>query len=122
MRSAIDYLNQVGVENILQHEQELVAAAQAEIETIPGLKIYGPAPSEKAGIISFSVEGVSTQDLAIFMDRRGVALRAGHHCAMPLHKRLDVPNTLRASFYLYNTMDDVGHFTQALTEVVEKLR
>ena len=122
MRSAIEYLNQIGVENILAHEQELVATAQSELEKISGLQIYGPAPEEKAGIISFTVEDVSTQDLAIFMDRRGVALRAGHHCAMPLHKRLGVSNTLRASFYLYNTQDDVQQFTQSLAEVVEKLR
>ena len=122
MRSAIEYLNRIGVENILQHEQNLVAAAQSELEKIPGLQIYGPAASEKAGIISFSVDGVATQDLAIFMDRQGVALRAGHHCAMPLHKRLGVSNTLRASFYLYNTTEDVERFTQAFTTVVDKLR
>ncbi len=122
MLSAIEYLEMVGIQNILHHEQALVEAAEKEMNTISGLRIHGPKPHQKAGISSFTVEGISTQDLAIFMDRRGIALRAGHHCAMPLHDRLGIPNSLRASFYLYNTMDDVERFTSALKEVVEKLR
>lgn len=122
MLSAIDYLKQVGIEKILDHERALIQVAQTEMEKIPGLTIYGPRPDHKAGIISFTVDGISTQDLAIFMDRRGVALRAGHHCAMPLHERMGIANSLRASFYLYNTMDDVQRFVDALNVVVEKLR
>lgn len=122
MLSAIEYLENVGIGNILEHEQNLVAAAEKEMVNVAGLKIHGPSPHQKAGISSFTVDGISTQDLAIFMDRRGIALRAGHHCAMPLHDRLGIPNSLRASFYLYNTMDDVERFTSALKEVVEKLR
>ena len=101
MLSAVEYLKNVGLENILAHEQALTETAETAMRDISGLTIYGPKPNQKAGIISFSVEGASTQDIAIFMDRKGVALRAGHHCAMPLHERLGVPNTLRASFYLY---------------------
>lgn len=122
MLSAIEYLQRVGIEHILPHEQSLVRAAEERMKTIKGLEIYGPAADQKAGISSFTVDGISTQDLAIFLDRRGVAVRAGHHCAMPLHARLGIPNSIRASFYLYNTMDDVERFTTALEEVVEKLR
>lgn len=122
MLSAIEYLERLGIENILQHEQSLVRAAEERMRGIDGLTIYGPAPDLKAGISSFTVKGVSTQDLAIFLDRRGIAVRAGHHCAMPLHERLGIPNSVRASFYLYNTMDDVERFVTALEEVVEKLR
>ena len=122
MLSAIEYLERLGIENILQHEQSLVRAAEERMRAIDGLTIHGPAPELKAGISSFTVEGISTQDLAIFLDRRGIAVRAGHHCAMPLHERLGIPNSIRASFYLYNTMDDVERFATALEEVVEKLR
>lgn len=122
LRSAVEYLENLGIEHILGHEQNLVRAAHTRMLEIEGLKIYGPDPDQKAGIISFSVDGISAQDMAVFMDRQGVALRAGHHCAMPLHKRLGIANSLRASFYIYNTMDDVHRFTEALAEVVNKLR
>ncbi len=122
MLSAIEYLNKIGLENILEHEQMLARRAHDAIAHINGLRIFGPPPEDKAGIVSFVVDGISTQDIAIFMDRRGIALRAGHHCAMPLHERLGVPNSLRASFYIYNTTKDVDRFAEALHEVVEKLR
>ena len=79
-------------------------------------------PPNRAGIVSFVVEGLSPQDISIFLDRAGVAIRAGHHCTMPLHDYLDIRSSCRASFYLYNTEQDVEIFVDALKNVVEKLR
>ncbi len=120
--AAIDYLNQVGIQAIAQHERELCQQACASLSQIEGLRIFGPAPGERAGILSFVVDGLATQDLAIFLDRQGCAIRAGHHCAMPLHDHLGLRNSCRASFYLYNTADEVEQFVEALKKVIAKLR
>ena len=89
---------------------------------IEGLRILGPEPDLKDGIVSFVIDGLSPQDISIFLDRGGVAIRAGHHCAMPLHQYLGVRNSCRASFYLYNTVEEVEQFAEILKSVVVKLR
>lgn len=122
LAAAIDYLQEVGLQEIFQHEQKLVAQCLEQIETLPGIKILGPAANQRVGLVSFTVEGVNSQDLARFLDFRGIAVRAGHHCAMPLHQRFDIPNSVRASFYLYNTEDEVSRFCEELPGVIEKLR
>ena len=94
----------------------------AMLERIDGLKIWGPPPAEKAGLVSFSVDGVHPNDLAAVLDQRGIAVRAGHHCAMPLHQRLGVPATTRASFYLYNTLDEVDRLGEAMAYALRLLR
>ena len=120
--AAIDYLNNFSMEKIADHEHVLVSKAHDRLQEIEGLKILGPGPDDKAGIVSFVVAGVNAQDISIFVDLEGVAIRAGHHCAMPLHDRFGVPSSCRASFYLYNTDDEVDRFVDILKVVVEKLR
>ncbi len=119
---AAEYLQQVGLDEISRYERELTALAHGELSTIDGLKLLGPAEPDQSGIVSFVVDGLSNQDISIFLDRQGVAVRAGHHCAMPLHEYLGIPNSCRASFYLYNTEQEVRLFVDAVRQVIEKLR
>ena len=112
--AAIDYLNRIGLAAIAQHERLLVMRAHEILEGIEGLRILGPAPQHKAGIVSFTLEHIHAHDVAEVLDRSGIAIRAGHHCAMPLHKRYNVGATARASFYLYNTLAEVEQLGPAL--------
>lgn len=114
--AAIDYLQAIGLERIHQHETELTLAAHEGLERLGGVHFLGPAPEKKAGIVSFTVDGVHAHDVAQLLDREGVAIRAGHHCTMPLHKRLKIHASSRASFYLYNTRQEVDVFVQALAD------
>ena len=114
--AAIDYLNDVGLENIDAYERILAAHAHALLETLGGVHFLGPSVDQKAGIVSFVVDRVHAHDVAQLLDREGVAVRAGHHCAMPLHKRLGIGASSRASFYLYNTLDEVEVFVKALEQ------
>jgi cysteine desulfurase/selenocysteine lyase len=122
LAAAIRYLNQVGLNRIEQHERALAAIAHARMSEIDGLTILGPSPDLKCGIVSFVVDGVSAQDLSILVDLQGVAIRVGHHCTMPLHEYLNISASCRASFYLYNTADEVHRFVDILQEVLPKLR
>jgi cysteine desulfurase/selenocysteine lyase len=122
LAAAIDYLQEFGLTNILQHERELTQATMDTLSQIDGLTILGPGIDDRGGIVSFVIDGLSCQDLAILLDRRGVAVRAGHHCAMPLHDYLGIRGSCRASYYLYNTLDEVYQFGESLLDVVEKLR
>ncbi|MDT8896823.1 cysteine desulfurase [Thermanaerothrix sp. 4228-RoL] len=115
--AAIDYLENVGMEAIAAYEHELVAYALERLATIPGLKVFGPPAEHRGGVVSFSIEGVHPHDVAQILDREGIAVRAGHHCAMPLHEKLGVAATTRASFYLYNTFDEVDRLVEALQKV-----
>jgi len=122
LASAIQYVQQIGLPAIEQHEKALVQQCISGIQSIPGIKILGPAADDRVGLVAFSIDGINSQDLARFLDFRGFAVRAGHHCAMPLHQRFQIPNSVRASFYLYNTSDEVSHFCQTLPAVIEKLQ
>jgi cysteine desulfurase/selenocysteine lyase len=122
LAAAIEYLDQFGLEPISQHELELTKLAHELLSEIDGLKILGPSADDQAGIVSFVVAGLSPQDISIFLDRQGIAIRAGHHCAMPLHDYLGIRSSCRASFYLYNTRQEVAQFAEALANVVAKLR
>jgi cysteine desulfurase/selenocysteine lyase len=112
--AAIDYLNRIGMDAIARHERLLVTRAHEILEDIEGLRILGPAAEHKAGIVSFTLEHVHAHDVAEVLDRVGIAVRAGHHCAMPLHKRYNVGATARASFYLYNTLAEVEQLAPGL--------
>jgi cysteine desulfurase/selenocysteine lyase len=118
---AIDFVGRIGWDAIAAHEQSLLQAATERLSGIDGLRILGTA-AEKAAIVSFVVEGVHSMDLAMLLDRAGVAVRVGHHCAEPLMRRLGVDSTLRASFAAYNTLDEVGVLADAVTRAVERLR
>ena len=119
---AANYLLEIGLQEISLHERVLTERARQALAQIDGLHLLGPARSDSSGIVSFTVDGLSNQDIAIFLDRQGVAVRAGHHCAMPLHDYLGIPNSCRASFYLYNTEQEVAMFAEALQRVIAKLR
>ena len=120
--AAIEYLSPISMESVRKHEHELVVAAYQAISEIEGLRILGPPADQRGGLVSFVIDGVSPQDISILLDQQGVAIRAGHHCAMPLHQHLDIRASCRASFYLYNTLDEVAQFGDALKKVIAKLR
>ncbi len=115
--SALDYLNKIGMENIRNHEIDITAYALEELKKLNYIKIFGPnSPSDRGGVISFVDDKIHPHDLAQFLDSKGVAVRAGHHCAQPLVKLLGVGSTTRASFYIYNTTDEVDKLIEALKE------
>ena len=118
LAAAMDYLESLGITNVAAHEHELLAAATAALMRIPGVHIHGTA-EDKAGILSFTLKGVHPHDLGTVLDHEGVAIRAGHHCAMPLMDLLGLPATARASFGCYNTMEDVEQLEAAVRKAVE---
>jgi cysteine desulfurase/selenocysteine lyase len=115
---ALNYMMQVGRDQIARHEAELLAYAQAQMAELPWLKIYGTAPA-KGGIVSFNIDGLHAHDIATVIDRSGVAVRAGHHCAQPLMERLGVTAVCRASFAMYNTKEEVDALVAALKRAHE---
>ena len=115
---ALNYMMQVGRDQIAHHEAELFAYAQAQMAELPWLKIYGTAPG-KGGIVSFNIDGLHAHDIATVIDRSGVAVRAGHHCAQPLMERLGVTAVCRASFAMYNTKEEVDALVAALKRAHE---
>lgn len=117
--AAVDYLTDLGMEAVHAHEQTLIGHALERLEEVPGVKVYGPAAEHKGGVAAFTFEGAHPHDVAQILDDRGIAVRAGHHCAMPLHQRFDLPATTRASFYLYNTLDEVDALIEGLYHVKE---
>ena len=117
LAAAIHYLDQIGMENIARHEQETIAYALERLEEIPGVKVFGPTAEYKGGVASFTMEGVHPHDVAQILDRDGIAVRAGHHCAMPLHEKFHIPATTRASFYLYNSRREIDNLVEALYKV-----
>ncbi len=114
---AIDYLNNLGMDNIRAHEIELTGYALNKLKTIEDLTTYGPSdPMEKGGVISFNLKGVHPHDIGQVLNEQGVAIRAGHHCCQPLMRDLGVQGTARASFYIYNTLAEVDMFVEALQQ------
>jgi cysteine desulfurase/selenocysteine lyase len=120
--AAVDYLSGIGMNNIHQHEQALIAYALERLEEVPGVKVYGPKAERKGGVAAFTLDGVHPHDVAQILDQDGIAVRAGHHCAMPLHDRYGIPATARASFYLYNTPAEVDKLIEGLYKVKKKFR
>lgn len=107
LAAAVDYLDSMGAEQILSHERRLMASAQKRLSAIDDIRIFGPPPGERSGVLSFVLGDVHPHDLATILDGQGVCIRAGHHCCQPLMRRLDVAATARASFYVYNDESDV---------------
>lgn len=120
--AAIDYLLKVGLPAIHQHVQMLTRRAHEVLDAVGGVRYLGPAPQYKAGIVTFTLEGVHAHDIAQLLDRQGIAVRAGHHCTMPLHKRLGVISSTRASFFLYNTPEEVDKLGEGLVAVKQVFR
>ena len=119
LAEAIKYLESIGLDNILQYEHELTAYAYEQMSAIEGLEIYGPTADKRAGLITFNLEGVHPHDLATALDSHGIAIRAGHHCAQPLMKWLGQSSTARASFYIYNTKEEIDQLVTSLKETKE---
>lgn len=119
--AAVDYLQAIGMREIAAHERHLAKHAYERLSEIDRVQILGPAPEHRAGLVSFVVEGVSALDIAFSLDRHGIAVRAGHHCAMPLHHHLGHPASVRASFYLYNDTDEIDFFIEKLQREIQLL-
>jgi len=116
--AAIDYLSQFSAQELAGHERELLTHAHDVLGQIASLRILGPAdPEQKGAIVSFTMEGTHPHDLAQLLDRHGIAIRAGHHCAMPLHMRLGIPASARASFSMYNTIAEIDRLGVALESI-----
>ncbi|MEN9992153.1 MAG: hypothetical protein RLZZ224_1855 [Verrucomicrobiota bacterium] len=120
LAAAIQFVQDVGLANIHAHETALIRAAEQQLSSIDGMYLYGPA--DRAGALSFRIEGVHAYDLGTFLDQMGVAVRTGHHCCQPLMARFGITGTIRASFALYNTLDEIAQFGEATSRAVRMLR
>jgi cysteine desulfurase / selenocysteine lyase len=121
LAAALDYVSSVGIDNITTHEQELLAYATRRLQEIEGLRIIGTA-AEKASVISFTLAGVHPHDIGTILDQEGIAIRTGHHCAQPIMMRFNVPATGRASFGMYNTLEEADVLVDGLRKVIEVFR
>ena len=115
--AAVDYLTTVGMENIYRHEKELITYTLESLSEIPGLEIIGKSYNERGGVASFVFPDIHPHDVSTILDQDGIAVRAGHHCAMPLHQKFNLPATTRASLYLYNTRQDIDQLVKSLYKV-----
>jgi cysteine desulfurase/selenocysteine lyase len=118
LRAALEYINRLGMDNIERHEQELLEYATEKVSAIAGIKLIGTA-KEKAGVLSFVMEGVHPHDVGTILDQQGIAIRTGHHCAQPVMQRFGVPATARASFGLYNTKEEIDVLANGIKKVQE---
>jgi cysteine desulfurase/selenocysteine lyase len=117
LHAALDYVHHVGMEKIEAHEKEIISYALERLAEITWIHVLGPQAKYKGGVAAFTFEGVHPHDVAQVLDQSGIAVRAGHHCAMPLHEKFNIPATTRASFYLYNTLDEVDKLVDGLYKV-----
>ena len=117
--SAIDYLVSIGMDEIYKHEKQLASYTYGKLSEIKGLEILGPGADNRCGVLSFTLEGIHPHDIAQLLDQEGIAVRAGHHCAMPLHEKLLIPASTRVSLYLYNSKADVEALISGLRKVIE---
>lgn len=119
---AASYLMEIGMERVFAHDRALLEYALRRLSEVPDLKVYGPKGEDRGGVIPFTLGRLHAHDLATFLDQEGIAVRAGHHCAQPLHRKLGLAATARASFYLYNTFEEVDRFVEALVRIHAKYR
>jgi cysteine desulfurase/selenocysteine lyase len=119
-KTALDFIHQTGKEKIRRHEEELLAYATAHLEQIEGLKIIGKA-KKKVSVVSFIINGLHPQDIGILLDNKGIAVRTGHHCTQPLMDRFGIPGTVRASFAVYNTKDEIDDLIAGLQKAIKML-
>jgi cysteine desulfurase / selenocysteine lyase len=117
--AAVDYLSRVGMDAIHQAERELTAYAMQRLPEVKGLRMLGPSAEKRGGLVAFTLDAAHPHDIAAVLDNLGIAVRAGHHCAQPLHERFNIPASARASFYLYNTKEEVDLLVKGLHKVVE---
>ncbi len=118
LMAAVRYLRDIGMGNVKAHEEMLAKHTLLRLEECEKVKVYGPKDvSGKCGIIPFGIEGVSSHDVALFLDSYGIMIRSGFHCAQPFHERLGLKSSARASFYIYNTREEVEEFVEILKEI-----
>ncbi|MDI6847584.1 MAG: cysteine desulfurase [Candidatus Bathyarchaeia archaeon] len=118
LMAAVRYLKDVGMENVKAHEETLTEYVMRRMQELEKVKIYGPKDaSVKCGIIPFSVDGLSSHDIALFLDSYGIMIRSGFHCAQPLHEKFNLKSSARASFYIYNTREEIDRFVEVLKEI-----
>lgn len=115
--AAVDYCRSLGMENIARHEHDVIHYALEALSEVDGLEVFGPTAEHKGAVAAFTLPGVHPHDVAQILDTEGIAVRAGHHCAMPLHEKFNLPATTRASFYVYNSFDDVDTLVAGLKQV-----
>jgi cysteine desulfurase / selenocysteine lyase len=120
LAAAVTYLSEIGLDRIHQHEKRLADRADAELRQLDGIRIIGPMPENKAGIVSFHLSRPHSHDIAQMLDNDGIAVRAGHHCTMPLHQSLGISASTRASFFLYNTMEEVDRLIDAVKKIQKR--
>jgi cysteine desulfurase/selenocysteine lyase len=120
LAAAIDYVNRIGLDKIHAHEASLIRHAADAIFHIPGIRLYGP--TDRSGSLSFNIEGLHHYDIGTLLDQMGIAVRTGHHCCQPLMKRFGITGTIRASFALYNTQEEINTFAQSLEKAVGMLK
>ena len=119
--AALDYINNIGMNQIAAYEEELLQYGTTALEKIPGLKIYGTAP-QKTAVISFNVKGIHPYDIGSILDKLGIAVRTGHHCAQPIMDYYQIPGTVRASFSFYNTFEEIDSMVEALMKAIQMLQ
>ena len=117
--AAVDYLKSAGMARIAAHEHAITAYALDRLSEVPGVQIFGPTAEHKGGVAAFTMKGVHPHDVSQILDSDGIAIRAGHHCAMPLHEKYNLPATARASFYLYTTYEEVDKLAESLYKVIK---
>jgi cysteine desulfurase/selenocysteine lyase len=115
--AAVDYLAQIGMEAVENHEQKIISYALDRLEEIPGVRVFGPEAKFKGGVAAFLLDDLHAHDISQVLDMSGIAVRAGHHCAQPLHDKFGITSTARASFYLYNTLDEVDRLVDGIYKV-----
>jgi cysteine desulfurase/selenocysteine lyase len=115
--AAVQYLARLGMDAVAAHEQEIVGYALERLEEVPGVQVFGPPAGKKGGVASFTLEGVHPHDIAQILDRDGIAIRAGHHCAQPLHEKYGITATARASFYVYSLKEEVDALVNGIYKV-----
>jgi cysteine desulfurase / selenocysteine lyase len=118
--AAVCYLKKIGMETVLEHEKNLAVSAMKCLSDVEGLRIFGP--KKRAGLVSFDIKGVHPHDVSALLDAEGIAVRGGHHCAMPLSNLLGVSGTTRASFYVYNTTEEISKLRAAIEKIKRKLK
>jgi cysteine desulfurase/selenocysteine lyase len=112
--SAVEYLEGIGMQQVEAHEHEMIHYALERLEEIPGVRIYGPIAEQKGAVAAFTLDDIHPHDVAQILDRYGLAVRAGHHCAQPLHEKLGIQATTRASFYIYNSFDEIDKLVDGI--------
>ena len=117
--AAIDSLSNLGMDNVSAHEKAITKYALEKLKDINSVNVFGPAAEKKGAVLSFTMDGIHPHDVAQILDTEGIAVRAGHHCAMPLHEKFQIPATTRASFYIYNSLEDVDLLVKGLEKVID---